>query len=264
MDRRQAVKREPAHFGGDHAAPIAALGDIAIVAETLHQHVPRLADAVAVPAFRIRFVAEAEARDRRDYQMECLPGLAAVLGRIDQWIDDVQELDDRSRPAMRHHHRQRVRMRRADVQEVNAESIDFGLELRIAVQAGFELAPVIVAAPVVHQFLDLVQLRALRQVGDRLRLRPAGGVEAALQIVQLKGGKGDALSPWRRQYIVAFKETLLIDSGYLSPGRRRIKWSPSMQRIQPGFERQRHPQDTENETLHRQPNLLASRPNHRQ
>ena len=44
-------------------------------------------------------------------------------------LDHLQELDHRARPAVGDDQRQRVRVRRADVQEVDAEAVDRGLEL---------------------------------------------------------------------------------------------------------------------------------------
>jgi hypothetical protein len=44
--------------------------------------------------------------------------------------DGVEELDDGAGPAVREHQRHRVRMRGADVQEVDAEAVELGAELR--------------------------------------------------------------------------------------------------------------------------------------
>ena len=53
-------------------------------------------------------------------RIRCAP---AMRGGIGQSIDDLQLLDDRARPAMIDHQRQRVVMLRLDVDEVSGPSI---------------------------------------------------------------------------------------------------------------------------------------------
>ena len=52
--------------------------------------------------------------------------------------------------------------RRADVDEVDVDAVDGRHELRQGVQLRFGLAPVVAAAPVAHELLELRELRALR------------------------------------------------------------------------------------------------------
>ena len=56
--------------------------------------------------------------------MERVGGVAAVGGRIGERPDHLEELDDRPGPAVRDDERQRVGVRRADVEEVDAEPVD--------------------------------------------------------------------------------------------------------------------------------------------
>ena len=67
----------------------------------------------------------------------------AMCGGIGQWIDDLQLLDDRARPAVRDDKRQRIFMLRANVNEVDVESIDLGDELRQGLELGLDLPPVV-------------------------------------------------------------------------------------------------------------------------
>ena len=60
--------------------------------------------------------------------------LAAVRRGIGQRPDDLQLLDDRAGPAVRDDQRQRVRVLRADVDEVDVEPVDLGDELRQGVE----------------------------------------------------------------------------------------------------------------------------------
>ena len=64
--------------------------------------------------------------------MERVRRVAAVRARVGQRADDVEELDDRARPAVREQQRQRVRLGRAHVQEVDVLPVDLGGELRVA------------------------------------------------------------------------------------------------------------------------------------
>ena len=56
--------------------------------------------------------------------MKSILRLAAMGGRIGQRRDDLEELDHRAWPAMGDDDRQGVRVRRADVQEVDVEAVD--------------------------------------------------------------------------------------------------------------------------------------------
>jgi hypothetical protein len=62
--------------------------------------------------------------------MERVLWSAAVRRRVGERADDVQHLDDRARPAVRDDERQRVLVRRLDVDEVDVKAVDFGHELR--------------------------------------------------------------------------------------------------------------------------------------
>src|SRR3546814_7742145 len=62
-------------------------------------------------------------------------------GRIGQRLDDLQLLDDRSRPAVGDDDRQGILMLRTSVDEVNVELVDLGDEVREGVQLRLDLAP---------------------------------------------------------------------------------------------------------------------------
>ena len=99
----------------------------------------------------------------------------ARLGRVPwvgQRLDDLQLLEDRSGPAVRDDQRQRVLVRRADVDEVDVEPVDLGDEVRQGVQLRFEAAPVVLRAPVPRELLHRRERHALRVVADGLALGP--------------------------------------------------------------------------------------------
>ena len=64
--------------------------------------------------------------------MEGILGAAAVRGRVRQRADGVEHLDDGAGPAVGHDQRQRVLVRRPDVDEVDVHAVDLGRELRQA------------------------------------------------------------------------------------------------------------------------------------
>ena len=114
-----------------------------------------------------------------------------AIGRIGELFDHPHKFDHRAGPAMRHHQRQGIGAGRTQVQKVNVEPIDLGLELPQSVKPRFALSPVIAVAPIANQVLQSRQWRALRPIRHRLLLRPAGQVEPRGEVVQLRLGNGE-------------------------------------------------------------------------
>src|SRR4029077_16023342 len=164
--------------------PIAALCHPAVVAEELHQRRPGAGDPVHVPARLHRLVGEGEARERRHDDMERVLLPSPVPGGIAERADDLHELHDRSRPSVRENDRERVPVRRAHVDEVNAEPVDLGAVLWKGVEASLEPAPVVLVSPVGDQRLSLLEGYALRPVTDGFPLRPPRGRQPNLEIVE--------------------------------------------------------------------------------
>src|SRR5688572_20405399 len=79
---------------------------------------------------------------------------SAMGRRIGQWLDELELLEDRTRPSVRNDDRQRILMLRTDMDEVNVETIDLGDEVRQRVEPRLDLAPVVFRAPVASQLLD--------------------------------------------------------------------------------------------------------------
>ena len=73
-------------------------------------------------------------------------------------------------------------MTRANVDEVDIEFVDLGDELRQGIELRFDLAPVVVSAPIADQLLQFCELHALRPVVDRLLVRPSRGGDAPAQV----------------------------------------------------------------------------------
>ncbi len=171
-----------AHRIGDGGTHVAALRDVAGVAEALHQLGPRSRDAAGVPADLGRLAGEAVAGDRRQHEVERVLGASTVRGRVGERAHGLEQLDDRAGPAVRHDQRQRVGMRRADVDEVDIHPVDLGRELRQRVEFGLHLAPVVVGCPVADEFLNRRQLHTLRPICDQLLVGPAVRGDTAAQV----------------------------------------------------------------------------------
>ena len=74
----------------------------------------------------VRLGREPVAGQGRDDHVEGVVGVAAVGGGVSERIDDREQLDDRSGPTVGHDERQRVRVTRRDVDEVDVEIVDIG------------------------------------------------------------------------------------------------------------------------------------------
>ena len=182
--------------GRDRRTPVTTLRAERVVAEGDHQLDPCRGDPLDAPAGPRRLVAEPVAGHRRADDVERVGRVAAVAGGVAQRLDDVEELDDRSGPAVREHEREGAGVRRRRVQDLDAQAVggaDVGREPELleAVQLGLDAAPVVAAGPVRAQLLDVGERDALRPVVDGLPFRPARAGEALLQVVEVRLGDGD-------------------------------------------------------------------------
>jgi hypothetical protein len=123
--------------------------------------------------------------------VEGVLGAAAVGDGIGERADQVPELQDRAGPAVAQQQRPGAGLGRAHVQEVNPEPVQDGTGGAEAVDLPLGPPPVVAGGPVLAQGAEAVQLRALCGVRDGLAVRPAGGGEAALQVLQIAGGDLD-------------------------------------------------------------------------
>ena len=172
-------------------AHVAALGDVAGVAQAVHQLRPGCRDAAGVPADLCRLGGEAVAGQGRHHEVERVPGGAAVRGRVGERADDPEQLDHRAWPAVRDDQRQRVRVPRLHVNEVDALPVNLGPELRQRVQPCLARAPVVAGRPEAGELLEHRQLHALRPVGDELLGGPTRRRDAPPQVGDRLAGHVD-------------------------------------------------------------------------
>ena len=117
-------------------------------------------------------------------------GAPAVGCRIGQRADDLGELDERSRPAVRDEQRERVRMLRLLMDEVNFQSVDGGREVVELVQLPFLCPPVELVAPVRHQVLEIGDVSAVGPAILKRRRKPRTG-EPRLEVGEHRVGNPD-------------------------------------------------------------------------
>ena len=133
----------------------------------------------------IRLVAEPVAGQRGAHEVERVVGIAAVRGGIRERADHLQELDDRPGPAVGDDQGQGIRVRRPGVEEVDAEPVDRGPELRHGVQPPLGRPPVVPLRPVAAELLQVGERDALGPVVDGLGLRPARSPQALSKLPKL-------------------------------------------------------------------------------
>ena len=185
MDAEQPLGRLAAHQVGDGGAHVAALGDVAGVAEAAHQLRPGARHPTRVPAELGRLAREAVAGQGRQDEVERVLGPATVRGRVGERADGIEQLDDRAGPAVRHDQRHRARVRRPHVDEVDVHPVDLGHELRQCVQPRLAPAPVVVRRPVAGELLHRRELHALRAIRDQLLGGPARRRDPSAEVVEL-------------------------------------------------------------------------------
>ncbi len=98
---------------------------------------------------------------------------------------------------MRDDERQRVLVRRPDVDEVDVEAVNFDNELREGVQPGLDPPEVVVGDPIARERLHGRQLHALRLIRHGLPLRPARGRDPRTQRLEFRHRSLDPERPDR-------------------------------------------------------------------
>ena len=169
---------------GDDGPPVTALGDVAVIAEPCHEARPLRSDLFRAPTGSGGFAREAEAGKRRAHHVKGIFRLATVLARVGERLDDLQELDHRSGPAVGHNQREGAFLRRGGVDEVDLEAVERCQELREPVDGGFATAPVVVALPVIEYLAHVGERDALGPVVRRFRLGQAGPCQSGPEIFQ--------------------------------------------------------------------------------
>ena len=78
------------HQVRDQGTDVAALGDVAVIAEAAHELRPCASGAGGVPTELGRLTGEPVAGQRRQHQVECVRGVATVRGRVGERPDGLE------------------------------------------------------------------------------------------------------------------------------------------------------------------------------
>ena len=187
----QTLDRLATHQVRDEGTHVAALGDVAGVAEAVHQLRPRASGAGGVPTELGRLTGEPIPGQGRQHEVERVLRASAVRGGVGQRTDRIQQLDDRAGPTVGHDQRQRGVVSRLHVDEVNVHAVDLGRELRYRVQPRLHAAEVVLVRPVVRKRTDRRELDALRPIVDELLGGPTRRDDAASKVGQRVVGNVD-------------------------------------------------------------------------
>lgn len=190
-----AVRVDAPEFARDGCAPVTTLDAVPLIAQPSHQLGECRGHPAVLPTGLGGRAGQREARDARQHQMERVGRIVAVGPRIGQPRRDPGELRERTRPAVRHQQRCRVRLGRPDVREMHRGAVDGGGELRPLVQLGLGGAPVVLMPPVRRELAEITQRYAVRPSNAGEFVRPAGTVEPLVQVVQFRLRKVDAERP---------------------------------------------------------------------
>src|SRR4051794_12651806 len=124
------------------------LGDVAGVAEALHQFRPGSAHPLGTPAGARRLAGETVAGHRGNNHVEGVRCARAMRRGIGKRVDDLQLLDDGAGPSVRNKEWQGIFMLRTNVNKMNLQTIDLGDELRQSIEPGLAFPPIVVGRPI--------------------------------------------------------------------------------------------------------------------
>src|SRR5258708_3998408 len=168
---------QPQHRG-DERAPVAALRAEALVAEHAHQLGKALGDLLDAKARLAGAERKRVARKRRCDHREALG----------EKRNQLEELDDRSGPAVAEEQRRRVLSPARLVDEMQLDAADRNRELAKAVDARFLRAPVEAFLPIGDDLLEVREALAARPRLEGRLLGEGWAREPRLQGGHLRGG----------------------------------------------------------------------------
>ena len=145
----------------NNAAPVSTLDAVLLVAEPRHERGVHLCDLLRTEPSRPRLVGKPVAWHRRCHDVERILRSAPVSHRVRQRSDDLGELSNRTRPAVRNDHRNGVGFGRALVNEVNVKVIDTRLELVKLIQLLLLRPPIEFLAPIGNKVGKVIELGAI-------------------------------------------------------------------------------------------------------
>src|SRR5262249_58142991 len=121
---------------------------------------------------------------RWNHDMKRILGTPTVAGGIGQRADDLAVLVNRAWPPIEQQQRQRIRIFRTLMNEVNVEAINLRLELTELIESAFLCAPLEPIAPVLDEALQISEIHAVVPAGAIGLVRKSRACESRFQILQ--------------------------------------------------------------------------------
>ena len=191
----QTLDRLATHQVRDEGTHVAALGDVAGVAEAVHQLRPRACGAAGVPAELGRLAGESVTGQGRQHQVEGVLGVPPwAVGSVSGPTVSSSSMTEPGQPCVMISGKG-VLVLRAHVDEVDLDPVDLGRELRKRVQPVLDPSEVVVRHPVAGELLQRLELDALRAVFDQFLAGPARRLDPPAHVVDSLLGNLDVEGP---------------------------------------------------------------------
>jgi hypothetical protein len=184
----------------DAVADVSSLCAVLRVSQHLgHEPVPKRGRGRKADGFSFGLGRKTKSGHRRHDHIERVIRRAAKSGGIGKRPNRFEELEDRTRPAVREDQRHRLRSAPLHVIEVNIEIADARKELRVAIQVCFRFPPVKMRGPVFRKLLHVIPVGAVAPVARLQAIRPArlahsieNAIDRRLRDVNAKRPRGSA------------------------------------------------------------------------
>jgi hypothetical protein len=170
------------------APPVAAVCAEPLVPEHCHQVGPRPRGTSGIPAWFAGPFAEPKPGERWDDHVEGVFGGTTVRDGIGERSENVLELEDRARPAVREHQRKRVRLGRRHMPERDVQPVEGYPIVRDRVPPLLQRSPVVLP-PGFQQRLQAIELEALGRV--YFRFGEPDPVEPRAEVGEVAVGNAD-------------------------------------------------------------------------
>src|SRR5437016_3835971 len=189
------------HERRDAGSEVPTARGIAVVTKALHQAVPETGDVAVVDSCARRPLGEGVARERGKNEVERRPVDAMGL-RVSQKGNHRKQFEKRARPTVGQDERYAAARSSALVDEVNANTVEFGSEVMETVQRALLRTPVEVVGPVFKNRSEGLEVCALLPRTRWRAVRPARVVDTSPEVredflVDVDGEWLDAERPHR-------------------------------------------------------------------
>ena len=170
---------------GNARAPVPALrGKPGVAQFVTHELDPQVPYLGRVHAPFVGHRRKPISRHGRDYNVERVFRASTVIYRVGQWLDNLEDFEDCAGPTVGDDQRYRVGPLPPLVDEMDVQSLDVSREVGKPVDGLFLGAPIKLGAPILHQLLYVVQIRAVVPTRPRDLIGPPGAGQPVFQVLE--------------------------------------------------------------------------------